>query len=399
MNNKITLASREDCTGCGACKEKCPKGAIVFRDDKEGFPTPSINFNKCIHCGKCERVCPALHKPETNAICAAYAAQLLDKKALMESTSGGLFTAFARWILRQNGVVYGCGWDKEYNALILKAETEEECKLMRGSKYVWSWGGDTFPEVRKNLEDGRIVMYTGLPCQIAGLKKYLDKSYDNLFLVSFLCGGSPSPLAFREYLKTIKKGLSLNDLEFKFRDKQELGAGVHITYKTRKGRVNQSYYYNPYYFSFFSKVINRRSCYHCNYRYGQRVEDVTMGDYWGIEKYHPDFDVYAGVSALLINSDRGKELLDGVKQDLRLSVTNVSNIAAWNNLTVSGKKIEYQVPYYRDGFFQLMKTKGWKAAERRYLLNKTRLKLFLKARLPQKYVSLLRKLILSGQDR
>ena len=128
MDKMITLASKEQCTGCGACKEICPKGAISFIPDEQGFPSPLINKDQCVQCGLCERTCPALSKPETHAILAAYAAQIKDKDALKESTSGGIFTAFAREIFRNDGVVYGCVWDENCNAVVRKAENEEELK-------------------------------------------------------------------------------------------------------------------------------------------------------------------------------------------------------------------------------------------------------------------------------
>ena len=394
MNKRVILASREDCTGCGACKESCPRSAIVFRNDGEGFPTPIINPNRCIQCKQCERVCPVLQKPTVNSIQSAYAAQLLDKAALMKSTSGGLFTAFARWIFQQGGAVFGCIWDEKYNAIIRKAESEDELKPMRGSKYVWSWGGDIFPMVRKYLEMGRIVMFTGLPCQIAGLKNYLGKDFDNLYLVSFLCGGAPSPYAFQEYLKTITEEVPLEKIDLKFRDKKDRGVGVHITYETNKRRVNEAYYQNPYFFAYHTKVFHRKSCYHCEYRYKQRVEDITLGDYWGIEKYHPDFEIKEGVSSMLVNSEKGKNLLDSIKKNVRLSETNVADIAAENNLTLSDKKVVFRVPSFRNAFFRTLRSEGWKSAERKYLFNKTRFKLWLKAILPTQCVSILRELIL-----
>lgn len=388
----MKLADTSICTGCGACAKACPKQAIDFRDDQEGFPTPYIQSDQCIECGACNKICPALHMPETHPIQAAYAAQILDKDALKDSTSGGVFTALSREIFRRNGVVYGCIWDEAYNAIVRKAENEEEMKSMRGSKYVWSWAADTFPEIKKYLEEDRIVMFTGLPCQVAGLKNYLRKGYGNLYLVDFFCGGSPSPYAFHEYLKTITKDIPMGQLNLKLRDKEKYGVGVHISYETKQGRVHQSYIRNPYYFSFYTKVFHRQSCYHCQYRYEKRVEDITIGDYWGVEKFHFEFNVRAGVSAVLINSDKGAELIDAVRQEIQLSETAVTNIAVGNNLTLGDKQVEFHSPQFRDAFFHTLKTKGWTAAERKYLYNKTRLKLWIKMKVPDKYIPMLKKI-------
>lgn len=380
----ICAVSREHCTGCGACKEICPKNAISFQPDVEGFPAPVIDGELCVHCGLCEKTCPALHPPETHLILEAYAAQILDKEALKESTSGGLFTAFSREIFRRGGVVYGCVWDKDYNAVIKKAENEEEMKPMRGSKYVWSWAGDTFPEIRQYLEAGRTVLFIGNPCQVAGLRNYLKKDYDKLYLADFFCGGAPSPFAFQEYLKTITKDVPKDKLDFKLRDKSKYGVGVHISYETKKGRVHQSYIRNPYFFSYHTKVFHRPPCYHCQYRYEQRVEDITIGDYWGVGNYHSEFDIRAGVSALLINSEKGRELLDAVKDQLQLSQTKVSSIALGNNLTLGENKKAFRMQPFRTAFFDILHEKGWIAAERKYLYNKTRLKLWIKSKLPNR---------------
>ncbi len=387
-----TLADRGSCTGCGACKAACPKAAIVMEDDAEGFPTPKIETEKCVSCGLCEKTCPALHSPERKPVLAAYAAQMLDRDALKESTSGGLFTVFSREIFRRGGVVYGCVWDKDYNAVFRRADNEEEMKPMRGSKYVWSWAGDTFPEIKGFLEGGRTVLFVGTPCQAAGLKSYLRKDYDNLFLVDFFCGGAPSPKAFQSYLKTITRDVPMERLNFKLRDKEKYGVGVNISYEGKRGRIHQSYVKNPYFFSYHTKVFHRSPCYHCQYRQDQRIEDLTIGDYWGVANYHQEFDVRAGVSALLVNTEKGAALLESVKKELQLSPTRVEDIAAGNNLSLNGKKTVFRKPAFRKAFFETMEAKGWTAAERRFLYNKTRLKLWIKTKLPAKHIKTLKKI-------
>ncbi|MBP5461078.1 MAG: Coenzyme F420 hydrogenase/dehydrogenase, beta subunit C-terminal domain [Lachnospiraceae bacterium] len=396
----ISSVKRESCTGCGACMKSCPRNEIVFEDDEEGFPSPKILAEACVDCGLCRQVCPAITVPEKHGIQKAYAIQLTDPDALKKSTSGGFFTALSREIFARGGVVYGCVWDEKYNAVIRRAENEAETEPMRGSKYVWSWAGDTYPEIKKELESGRTVLFTGLSCQVAGLKNYLRKSYDNLYTVGFLCGGSPSPYAFREYLKTITKNVPLDALDLKFRDKDAGGVGVHITYNTSKRRKCQTYISNPYYYAFYTKVTVRRSCFDCPYRYEQRVDDITFGDYWEVEKYHSEFDVSAGVSAVLVNTEKGAELFDALKSQLAFSEAKCRKIAAANNLTLGEARKVFKVPGFRDDFFSVMREQGWTKASKKYLRNKKRFVLWIKTKTPKRLWAGMKRLrkTIAGKD-
>ncbi len=390
----MKLADQHFCTGCGACVAACPKGAIERKDDSEGFPTPYIVEDKCIECGLCAKVCPALNPPKMNLIGDTYAAQILDRDALRESTSGGVFTVFAREIFRRGGVVYGCVWDKDYNAVVTKAESEEEMKPMRGSKYVWSYAGDTFPDIKNYLKEGRIVLFSGLPCQVAGLKKYLGKEYENLFSLDFLCSGSPSPLAFQKYLDTICESPDRSALDLRFRNKNPHGVGVHITYRGMKKPTSAraDHIANPYYYSFYSHFIDRRSCYHCPFGTVQRIADFTMGDFWGIADYYPDMDIKAGVSALMVNSEKGIDLLKSVENELTLVKTKPQYIAKKNNLSLTDKPKNRTVVPFRDDFFLELNQSGWKSAEKKYLRNFSRLKKIIILKIPLRFIKLAKKI-------
>ena len=395
----MELIDSKKCTGCGACMKACPQNAIAFIADNEGFPGPIINQSKCVNCGICKNVCPILYSPMTEETKAAYAAQILDQDVLKESTSGGVFTVLSREVFKRHGIVYGCIWDGNYNAIIASAENENELAPMRGSKYVWSWAGDTYPEIKQNLENGRFVMFSGMPCQVAGLKNYLHKNYDNLLLVDFFCGGAPSPFAFQEYIKTITRKVPTNQLDFKFRDKSKYGSGgVNISYNTRRGRKHESFAENPYFYSYHTKVFHRQSCYECKFRYRHRCEDITMGDYWGIHKFYPELSVEGGISALLVNTDKGMRFVDAVKQDIKLTETKIEHIAASNNLTLNDKVIKFSPPGFREDFFKYLRSGDWSKAERKYLgLDKQRFKLrsklFIKRRIPAKWNTYIKKLL------
>ena len=384
----------EECSGCGACKAVCPKEALSFKPNDEGFPYPVIDNAICIHCGLCEKTCPVLNPLDRHAILAAYAAQCLDKEALKESTSGGVFTVFAREIFRRGGVVYGCVWDEEYNAVIRRAENEEEMKPMRGSKYVWSWAGGLFREIKTFLDAGRTVLFSGLPCQVAGLKNFLKKDYDKLYLLDCLCSGSPSPLVFRKYLDTICPSSGWTKLDLKFRDKNPYGVGVHITYNGQKKKRNPrgEHITNPYYYAFFSHLIDRLSCYTCSYGTDQRISDFTMGDYWGIANYHNDMDIQAGVSALMINTEKGAVFLESVRKEIELVSTKIENIGKANNLAYRGRKRRQRIiPAERKLFFQEVKRNGWKAAKRKYLFSFSRFIKIIRFGCPPQLVSVIKK--------
>ena len=387
----MKLADHADCTGCGACLKVCPKGAIAFNKDNEGFPVPIIYDNNCIKCGLCERVCPVLNKPMTNRIRSAYAVQLLDKDTLAISTSGAVFSALAREIFKRKGIVYGCIWDKKYNAVVCKAENEEELMPMHGSKYVWSWAGDTFPEIKAYLNEGRTILFTGMPCQAAGLKGYLGKDYQNLYITTFLCGGAPSPLAFHEYLKTITKDVPYESLDFKFRDKEKYGVGINISYKGKTKTVRQNFVTNSYFYIYQTKVCHRLSCFHCAYRYEDRIDDLTFGDYWGVGKYHSEFNVREGVSAVFVNSEKGEALFDAIKDQIQVSETMIEDIAERNSLTLGEKRVAFTPPACREGFFQYLISEGWTAAERKYLYNSKRFKLWIRTLVPARIKVCIRK--------
>lgn len=394
----MMLVDASRCTGCGACAKACPKQAIVFQDDHEGFPTPVILQDQCVECGLCNKVCPAINMPQTHEIQQAYAVQILDKEALKDSTSGGVFTVLSREVFRRGGVVYGCVWDENYNAVIRCAHNEEEMKPMRGSKYVWSWAGDTYPEIKQQLETGQTVMFTGLPCQVAGLRNYLRRDYENLFTLDFLCSGTPSPMAFQKYLDTIcKPGMKRSELNLKFRDKDPYGVGVHITFKGRRAKKTSDSLRNPYYYSFYTLLVDRQSCYVCPYGTEQRVADLTMGDYWGIANYHKEMDIPAGVSAVMVNTPNGKKLWEAVQSQIQAINTQPQCIAKANNLSMVGAEKSRHKPEKRDAFLADVKINGWKHAERKYLMTKTRFIQRIKRRIPAEYLRLIKKLMRRGK--
>lgn len=378
----VTLASLDECTGCGACKQICPKKAIEFKADEMGFKYPFIDQEKCINCGLCETTCPILHEPATHPIIKAYAVQNKDSHALQKSSSGGVFILLASEIIRKNGVVFGCVFNQKSEVVFTKAQTEEELKPMQGSKYVWADASVVYRDVRDELKQDRPVLFTGMPCQIAGLKKYLKKEYENLYLLDFLCGGSNSQMAWELYLQSIVKDCDREKLNFQFRDKEKSGTGVYPSYQLPKKKVYTNSATNSYFYAKLKKYTQRHSCFHCTYRGTERASDFTMGDYWGVEKHHPDLDEKAGVSIILLNTEKGRALFEGVSSMAECRETALQNIAEKNVLNLKNEAANCPIPKCQSDFFKDIQKKGWKAGSRKYLWTTDRMKALISTEFP-----------------
>lgn len=382
------------CTGCGACLQSCKISAITMKTADDGFLYPEIDQTKCIQCGQCMKSCHALGDIEYNKPSHCYAVQITDKKVLFESTSGGLFYALAKYIFQQQGVVYGCAFNENYDALIIRTESLEQAKPIHGSKYVWSECSKSYPLVKNDLEKGLTVLYTCLPCQASGLKKYLGKNYDNLFLVDVLCGGAPSPFAFQKYLETLTDNNGKGELQFQFRDKERFGSGVDCTYMHNGKKHYETWLENSFYFAFSSKsrITWRKSCYGCNYKSMKRVTDLTIGDYWGVENHHSGFNTKDGVSVALINTDKGDRLFDQIKESVQYTESNASFVTGRNSLVNEIEEGHVQIPADREDFFHTLHTDGWESADQKYLkLRQSKLRRKKISRIPQKLLRLLKK--------
>lgn len=201
----INIRNKHDCCGCSACVSRCPKQCINMCEDSKGFLYPQVDKESCIDCGICEKVCPMLNKPEAKEPQHEYAVQNSNEKVRITSSSGGVFSSIATGVLNEGGVVFGAAFDEEWKVCHIGIDTKEELSLLQGSKYVQSHIGDAFPRVEQLLKRGVKVLFSGTPCQIAGLKRYLRKEYNNLFTVDVICHGVPSPKVWREYLKSLAR--------------------------------------------------------------------------------------------------------------------------------------------------------------------------------------------------
>lgn len=317
----ILFDKKENCCGCGACRNVCPRNAISMISDEYGFLYPSINNNICVECGLCREVC-AFQKANrlVKKPIATYAAMNRNEEVLKGSTSGGVFPAIATKILNNNGIVFGCAMKNDKIVEHIHIENIKDINKLQGSKYVQSNTNFTFREVKKFLKEGRKVLYTGTPCQIDALKSYLGEDYDNLVTMDLVCHGVPSNQFFLDYIGLLESRNKMQIIDYKFRSKSKDGLCTigYVEYlKNNKRRKKNINYATDYYAYFFKEsLINRDSCYHCPYASSNRSADFTVGDYWGIEEAHPEVNINKAVSLLLANSRKALEILDSLDLDL-----------------------------------------------------------------------------------
>ncbi len=313
MIKHIDIKDKSTCCGCSACKNICPKNAIEMISDNEGFLYPHINEDKCINCGLCKKVCPILNKKLNNTFeQKSFIFQNKNEECRKNSTSGGFYSAIGELIIKKKGIVFGAAFDENFIVKHDKAKTKEELKKFRKSKYVQSDLGNTFKEVKNNLDLGKLVCYSGTPCQIAGLKNYLNKDYENLLLIDIMCHSVPSPLFFEKYKNYILKKMSATKiLDINFRDKSKYGYKYPmITIKTNNGTYSEGVDTDPYLRAFFGDYSVRPSCYNCQFKTKKRVSDITIWDCFNIGDIDKNFDDDLGTTRILIQSEKGLKFLN-----------------------------------------------------------------------------------------
>lgn len=309
----------EDCCGCTSCENICPTNAIEMITDKEGFMYPKIDQALCINCGKCKDVCAFQKGCDTSNNLdqiMAYGIKHKNDNVRLNSRSGGTFTAISDYVINQSGAVYGAKFDQNLNVVHSRATNKKDRDLFRGSKYVQSSLDNTFKKVIEDLVNEKYVLFSGTPCQTAGLNKYLSKigiNRDKLILVDLVCHGTPSPKIFRDYINFLNKKHKTNITNFEFRNKRKFGWEAHReTYKVR----NKEYSSDVYTTLFSRDEMLRPSCYNCKYTNLKRPSDITLGDFWGIEKVLPNFTDDKGISLVFINTAKGKRLFNSIKTEL-----------------------------------------------------------------------------------
>ncbi len=376
MKEKIVLfEDKKDCCGCGACMNKCPKGAISMQEDEAGFLYPHIDEALCVGCGACVAACgfknPNVYDSEKQKV---YAFSSKDKDILIKSASGGAFAEIARKHLAQDGVaVYGAASsnrDDEWKVKHIRITDVSELEKLQGSKYVQSEIGKVYSDVKKDLLDGVKVLFSGTPCQVDGLRSFLGKEYDNLITVDIICHGVPSYKMYSEFLKYKEARIKGNIDRFVFRDKSK-GQGMIsrmdvISPSGNNHSIIKKGELYSYFYLFLKQHIYRANCYSCPYARKERASDITLGDFWGFAALHPEAESEygltskSGVSCLLANTKKGLAVVDALRENCIIMESDFEKAAAKNGQLkhpseLSPIRDEVMGEYSKNGFVAVEK--------------------------------------------
>lgn len=317
------------CTGCRLCEQLCSHNAISIILNAEGFLEPLVDVEKCVECNLCKKRCPQNTELEKSKKSLAYAVRLKDECSLSNSASGGAFIGIAKAFVLSGGYVVGVVYDDSWKAVFQITNDLSGLRKMQSSKYLQADTGRIFGDIKTKLQEGEKVLFAGTACQVAGLKRYLNKDYENLITFDIICHGVTSPLMFNKYIQWLENKVHEKILTYNFRSKKN-GWGLFYTYTYSDKTITKPMYVDPYYKVFLQGDAYRECCYRCIYACPERISDITLGDYWGIEQEHPSFFSNKGVSSVLINTDKGSHLFEMVKEDFYILETETHRIARHN---------------------------------------------------------------------
>lgn len=331
-NPEHSVSAPENCTGCGLCADVCPRGAIEMVWSEEGFLIPKVDADACVNCGLCLRRCPACSEVDVekrslpHGVC-SFGAWHRMQPVHSASSSGGVFTALAQYAFECGGCVFGVMWSDVRTAVFGKAENMQELNGMRGAKYTQAVPNGVYRRVKKELATGRFVLFCGTPCQVNALRRFLNKEYQNLLCVDLVCHGVPSRKLLESYVRENEGSSGKEMVRVEFRRKDDCWNDFNVCRIYSDGSEQSACFRADTYMQLFlsDRMLNR-ACYNCAYAHFPRCGDFSMGDYWGVEKFHPEWPIRSGVSTLLVNTEKGKTLLESLKRNLHFSPEPFANI-------------------------------------------------------------------------
>ena len=355
---EIKLKDNLHCTGCSACCDICPVNAITMQSNFEGFLYPNINENICIKCGKCMKICNKTNDKEILAKpIEIYAAVNKNRERLLKSSSGGVFSIIAEYVLSQNGMVAGCIFDENLTARHIVTDKPDLINKMRGSKYVQSDISHVYREIALLLKEDKKILFTGTPCQVAGLKAYLGDIQENLITIDLVCHGVPSPGLLKKHIKWRQNKLKRKITGLSFRNKSRINKGTYYLMKVCcEDKTKYMYsWQDPYFQAFLKGQDLRESCYRCPYAKIERTGDITLADYWSAPDLYPSLNCKSGVSLMLINTVNGQKILSFVKNKLHLMPSVIDEAAkSQGNLINPCNR-----PQIRDSIYQNINQMGY----------------------------------------
>lgn len=370
---KSEICAHDLCTGCAACVNICPRNAISMSEDETGYSHPVIRLEDCIDCGLCEKVCPVLHPVELHQPLSTFALVSNDTKERQTSSSGGAASVVARQIIGQGGVVYGCS-QKDYRTIRhIRADNNEDIDLLKGSKYVQSDINLIYREIKTDLQQGRKVLFVGTPCQVAGLKNFLRKDFENLYTADLICHGVPSQKMLRDDIQQQGRGCENAYVSFRWKTSYGIQFGIQLKSATdNKLLYSKPLPYDPYILAFFTGISFRENCHVCPYSQSSRVGDITIGDFWKLGAHKKSqFKIKDGVSLVLVNTDKGKHLLSELRDKFIIEEHTLEEAVAGNfNLHTASPR-----PANKDLFMSIYRKGGLSQASKTAISKKQYYKL------------------------
>ena len=330
----IILDDMNQCTGCTACESICPFDAIAMTENELGFFYPLIDTSKCVECGLCRKTCPINQKLRISERSRCFGVINNNKDERLKSSSGGVFPLLAKVILGELGIVYGATYNDQDIVEHIRVSDLQDLPRLQGAKYTQSNLHDTFMNVKTDLENGKKVLFSGIPCEIGGLKSYLKKDYDNLLTVDLVCHGVPSPKAWKQYLKYRMEKDHEADLPrtVNLRNKDsgwsKYNYSVEFSYDDKAYKnINGN---DPYMTAFVSNKLSRPSCENCHFKGIERCSDLTLGDFWGIWDIDSQMDDNMGTSLVITHTQKGLHALDNISEYCKIKEYQVNDAVQGN---------------------------------------------------------------------